>query len=526
MPAVLTSVDVVVIVGYLLVVATVGLVAGRGQRTTRDYFLGAKSIPWWAAGISILATETSTLTFVGAPVQSIRGDWTYIQLTLGSALGRLVVAGILIGVYYRADVTTVYGYLAERFGPWSRNLSTALFVVGRLLGSGVRLYASAIALVVITGVGFPLAILVICTVAVAYTLLGGLRSIVWTDVLQGSLLIGGSLIALFYLARSEPGLGESLAQLGAATTPAGQPKLRFIDLSLDPRTAYTLFAGLVGSAFLTMSTHGTDQDMIQRALACREASDGRRSMWLSAVLTLPVTAAFLAIGSLLWVQLGGDAGAQELAGSLAAANGFADPGRGYEFLFPFFVVQTFPPLVRGLILAALLATAMASLDSAIGALATTAVENVWRPYVRRDRSEAHYLDAARWLTLFFGLALVVVALVVWLREGSGGEREGFGVLMLGLKVLSWIFPPLLGVFLVGVLTRRGNDPGNVVAITAGVGLLLLVESWPVLFGMPPPFAWTWNPVLGCAVTFGIAVAFPPRPAPATGAADTFGRAAA
>lgn len=506
-------------------VATVGLLAGRGQRTTRDYFLGAKSIPWWAAGISILATETSTLTFVGAPVQSIRGDWTYVQLTIGSALGRLVVAGLLIGAYYRADVTTVYGYLAERFGPWSRNLSTLLFIVGRLLGSGVRLYASAIALVVVTGIGFPLAILLICAVAVAYTLLGGLKSIVWTDVLQGSLLIGGSLLALFHLARHEPGLGASLAELTAATTPAGHPKLRWLDLSLDPRTAYTLFAGLIGSAFLTMSTHGTDQDMIQRALACREARDGRRSMWLSALLTVPVTVAFLAIGSLLWVQLGGDAGAEELAHSLAASNGFADPARGYEFLFPFYVVQNFPPLVRALILAALLATAMASLDSAIGALATTAVENIWRPYVRRHRSEQHYLAAARWLTLLFGVALVAVALVVWLREGSGGEREGFGVLMLGLKVLSWIFPPLLGVFLVGVLTRRGNDLGNVVAISTGVGSLLFVESWPMLFGVPPPLAWTWNPVLGCAITFGLAWAFPPRPGERLGGATKPGPAA-
>ncbi|HUP25529.1 MAG TPA: sodium/solute symporter [Thermoanaerobaculia bacterium] len=506
----LTFADGIVIFGYLAVVATVGLLAGRGQRTTRDYFLGAKSIPWWAAGISILATETSTLTFIGAPVQSLRGDWTYVQLTLGSALGRLAVAGILIGVYYRADITTVYGYLAERFGPWSRNLSTVLFLVGRLLGSGVRLYASAIALVVITGVSFPLAILVLSAVAVAYTLLGGLRSIVWTDVLQGSLLIGGALLALVYLARSEPGLAASLAELRAATTPAGNPKLRFLDFSLDPRTAYTIFAGLIGSAFLTMSTHGTDQDMIQRALACREAKDGRRSMWLSAVLTLPVTIAFLAIGSLLWVQLGGDAGAEELAHSLASSNGFSDPGRGYEFLFPFYVVQTFPPLVRGLILAALFATAMSSLDSAIGALATTAVENLWRPYVRPNSTEKHYLAVARWLTMIFGLALVAVALVVWLREGSGGEREGFGVLMLGLKVLSWIFPPLLGVFLVGVLTRRGSDLGNVIAISTGVGTLLFVEAWPAFFGVPPPFAWTWNPVLGCAMTFTIAVAFPPR----------------
>jgi Na+/proline symporter len=333
-------------------------------------------------------------------------------------------------------------------------------------------------------------------------------------MLQGSLLVGGALLSVVYLAGAEPGLAASLAELGAATTPAGHSKLRAFDLSLDPRDAYTLFAGLIGSAFLTMSTHGTDQDMIQRALACRGAKDGRRSMVLSALLTVPVTVAFLAVGSLLWVQLGGDAGAERMAHSLAETHGLGDPGRGYDFQFPFYVIQTFPPLVRALIVAAILSTAMSTLDSAIGALATTAVENVWRPYIRPGRSELHYLRAARGFTLFFGVAMVAVALGVWLRQGSGGEREGFGVLMLGLKVLSWIFPPLLGVFLVGVLTRRGSDLGNVIAIAAGVGALLFVECWPVLFGAPPPFAWTWNPLLGCAITSGIAVAFAPKRTPA------------
>ncbi len=510
----LVAADYAVLAVYLIVVAAIGLAAGRHQTSTRAYFLADRQAPWWAAGMSILATETSALTFIGAPVQSLRGDWTYLQLAFGSALGRILVGSLLLGAYYKANVTTVYDFLAERFGPRSRDLSSALFIVGRLLGSGVRLYGASIALVVVADISFPIAIILISGVAVGYVLLGGLRSVIWTDVLQGALLVGGALVALAFLLRGTGmPLGEIFHQLSSASTPAGHSKLRVFDFSLDPRLAYTLWAGMIGSTFLTLSTHGTDQDMIQRALACENAERGRRGLWLSASLNIPVAALFLAIGSLLWLLLGGDGGALALAAEIAAEHDLPSAEKGFDFLFPFYVVQTLPVGIRGLIIAAIFATAMSSLDSAIGALSTTAVTSFWRVYVQPERSDSHQLVVARVLAVVFGALLVGVALIVRSSEGAGSASQGFGVLMLGLKVLSWIFPPLLGVFLVGVLTRRGSDRGNVVAVVTGIGLLLALEGWPALFGTPSPMAWTWNPLVGCLVTAAVAASFAPPAAP-------------
>jgi SSS family transporter len=504
----LSPLDYVVLASYLALVAAIGLWAGRGQRSTKDYFLGGRAIPWWAAGLSILATETSVLTFIGVPTQSLRGDWTYLQLALGSALARLVVAWVLIPAYYKAEVVTVYDYLARRFGSLSRNLASVLFLVGRALGSGVRLYGAAIALVLVTDLGFPAAIAAIAIVAALYTLLGGLRSVVWTDVLQGAMLVGGAIISIVFLLRGT-GLGasEAISQLAAATAETGHSKLRLINLSLDPRVSYTLLAGLVGSGFLTLSTHGTDQDMIQRALACRATRGGQRSLILSSLLVLPMAALFLAVGSLLWLQFGGDAGAASIAADVARAKGLATPERAFDFLFPLYVIQTLPAGVKGMIIAAIFATAMSSLDSAISALSTTAVRSVWQPYVRPGRKDTYYLKVARLFSILFAAVLVAVAVVVWKTEGAGDVRQGFGVLTLGLKVLTWIFPPLLGIFLVGTLTERGSDRGNVLAICTGVGVLLVFELWPRLFGVEQPFAWIWNPVVGTGISFLLAASF-------------------
>jgi len=507
-PQMLTAIDYGVLAAYLLGVGWIGLYASRAGADTRDYFLASRSIPWWAAGVSIIATETSALTFIGAPTQSLRGDWTYLQLAIGSVLARFFIASVFIQAYYRTDCTTVYDYLGLRFGPRSKDAGSLLFAVGRLLGSGVRLYGAAIALVIVTDASFPLAIVAIASVALAYTISGGIRSVIWTDMIQGVLLVGGGLLALLFLVFGSDGGPAGLwSTLTAGTTPSGEPKLRVINLSLDPRDAYTLCAGLVGSTFLTLSTHGTDQDMLQRALTPETAAGGKRSLWLSAVLNIPIAILFLAVGSALWASLGGDAGAARLAGEIAAAKGLASPEKGFDFLFPYWVVRELPAGVRGLIIAGIFAASMSSLDSAIAALASTGVKSLWEPYLSARHPEADGVVVSRWMSLGFGILLVAVALVVWASEGAGDSSQGFGVLMLGLKVLSWIFPPLLGVFLVGLLTDRGHDLGNLVALATGVSVLLAVEFSNALFGSPPPFAWAWNAFVGTLMSAGVACCF-------------------
>lgn len=505
------ALDLFVLGGYLALVAAVGLRAGRQTTTATDYALAGRSLPAWAVGLSIVATETSALTFIGAPIQSLRGDWTYAQLALGSALGRLLVGSLLIGAYYRAGVVTVYDFLGQRFGVLSQTVATVLFTVGRLLGSGVRLYGGAIALVVVARIPFPMAIALIAGVAVAYTMLGGLRSVVWTDVIQGLLLGGGALLALYTLFQGlDQPVAELVAQLRADDS---HSKLRFFDFTPSLQIAYTFWAGLIGSTVLTMSTHGTDQDMIQRALACEDASAARRSLALSALISVPITLLFLGVGSLLWLTFAGDTGAAAKAAEIAQQQGFASDARGFDFLFPVYILESLPVGLRGLILAALFATAMSSLDSAVSALASTTTHSLVRPWLQhagRPLTDEGFVRWARGLAPAFGLLLVLVALVVWLREGAGDAQSGFGVLALGLKVLTWIFPPLLGIFLVGTLSQRGSDRGNLIALATGIGSLLLIEAWPVLFGVPSPWAWTWNPVVGCALSGLVALAFAPR----------------
>ncbi len=498
----MSGLDVAVLVTYLLGVAALGLRAGRRPTTAEEYTLAGRTLPAWAVGVSVLATETSALTFIGAPVQSLRGDWTYAQLALGSALGKLMVAALLLGTYYRHRVVTVYDFLGHRFGALSQGAATTLFVIGRLLGSGVRLYGGAIALVVVAGIPFPLAIVLIAGVAVTYSLLGGLRAVVWTDVLQGLLLLLGGMLALAALWRQVDVPVATAAELLRAGGDSGASKLRMLDFSFDLGLAYTFWAGLFGSALLTLSTHGTDQDMIQRALGCRDVHDARRGLWISAVLGVPVALLFLAVGSLLWLSFGGDSGAAARAAAVAAEHGFETASRGYDFLFPVAILETLPAGLRGLIVAALFATAMSSLDSAVTALASTTA-------IRFSRGGAadsgrRTVTRARVLTPVYGALLAGVALTVWWTEGAGDAQGGFGILALGLEVLTWIFPPLLGVFLVGAWTSRGNDRTSVVALAAGIGVLLGLEAWPVITGQPAPLAWTWNPIVGCGVSAAIA----------------------
>ncbi len=504
----LGALDGGIVLAYLALVATIGFLVGRRQSGTESYFLGSRRIAWWLAGLSIIATETSAITFIGAPTQSLRGDWGYLQLAFGAILGRIVVAKLLIPAYYRGRVYTVYGYLEERFGALSKNAAAILFFVGRCLGSGVRLYAAAIALVVVTGVSFPAAILTVALVAVAYTVMGGIRSVIYTDALQGLLLFGGGLAALIcLLGEIDMPFGEAIDRLAAATTAQGGSKLAIFDLRLDLSDGMTFLTGALGSAFLTMAMMGTDQDMMQRALTCKDERSGTRSMLFSAVLVVPVVGLFLSVGSLLWLRLGGDEGALKLAGEIALKAGESDPKKGFDYIFPWYVVQSMPVGVKGLVVAGICAAAMSSLDSAISALSSTAVTTIWEPYVQRDRSERHYLRVSRLLSVAFGLVLAGIAFVVYEAEAVGSAKEGFGVLVLGLKVLTWIFPPLLGVFLVGVLTRRGSDPGNVAAVVVAIAAVLTLEFWSDLFGTAAPMAWTLNSVVGTSLAFAIAVSF-------------------
>ncbi len=508
------TVDILIVVAYLVVVATIGFVVGRKQSTTHDYFLGSKRIAWWLAGLSLLATETSALTFISVPTQSLRGDWRYLQFALGAILGKLIVARILIPAYYRAEVFTVYGYLETRFGTASRTLAACLFFVGRSLGSGVRLYGAAIALVVVLGLDFKVAIAMIAILAFAYTIVGGIRSVIYTDAIQGVLLFGGGIVALIALVLGFDGsLTEMISELSSAQTTSGSDKLRVFDFGFDLSNGFSFWAGVMGTMFLTTAMMGTDQDMMQRALTCKTAQEGRRSFWLSAAMSVPIVVVFLSVGSALWCRVGGDAGAASLAAEIALDAGESSPAKGYDYIFPWFVLTTLPVGVKGLIIAGICAAAMSSLDSAISALSSTAVTCIWQPFVEPDAKDAQLLRVGRRFSFGFGILLSGIAWIVYTSTVAGDADQGFGVLRFGLEVLTWVFPALLGVFLCGVLTKRGRDLGNVLAIVVTISAILASRFSQELFDLhQAPFAWTWNSVFGTLVAFAIATSFPPKKA--------------
>lgn len=503
----LETLDYLVLGGYFLLIGLIAYWAQNRDQSTKEYFLGGRNIPWVLAGLSIVATEASALTFIGAPVQSLKGDWTYIQLALGSIIGKIVVSFVLIPAYYRADVDSVYAYLGRRFGLMTQHAASILFFIGRSLGSGVRLFGAAIALVVVVNIDFGLAIALIASVAVIYTGIGGIRSVIYTDSLQGFLLVGGGLAALIHLwMELDLSPFEFYGSLADAKDSVDAPKMRILDLDLDLGSSKTIWAGLFGVTFLTMATHGTDQDMVQRVLTCSDQNKGRKSMWFSAALNIPIVFLFLSIGSALWMYWGGDEGTARVAGEIA--QGMGEEKARYDYVFPYYVMQIMPAGIKGFIVAAIFAASMSSLDSAISSLATTAVTCWWRPIFRPGKPDKYYRNAGRVFTVLFGIILVGIAIWAWKSESSGGANQGFGVLILGLKVLTWIFPPLLGIFLLGVLTKRGSDVGNLIALFIGIGTLLVVAFWEDIFGGTPPFSWAWNSPIACILCFGIAALFP------------------
>jgi SSS family solute:Na+ symporter len=425
----------------------------------------------------------------------------------------LFVAKFLIPAYYKARVFTVYGYLEERFGQKSKVLAAILFFIGRSLGSGVRLYGASIALVVVLDMEFHVAIAMIAILAFAYTIVGGIRSVIYTDAIQGVLLFGGGIAALVALVYgSDLGIKEIFAELSSATTIAGTDKLRVFDFQFDWHNGFSFWAGVLGTAFLTTAMMGTDQDMMQRALTCKDAEGGKKSFWLSASLSIPVVVLFLSVGSALWHRVGGDVGAANLAAEIALAAGESNPDKGYDYIFPWFVLHELPIGVKGLIVAGIFAAAMSSLDSAISALSSTAVKSIWQPLFRPNETDKHYLKVGRFFSFGFGVLLSSIAWVVYQSTSSGSAAEGFGVLRLGLEVLTWVFPALLGVFLCGILTKRGSDNGNVFAILITIAAILSSRFCREFFGFEAtPFAWTWNSVFGTLMSFAIASSFRGEP---------------
>lgn len=464
----LTPAALAVLVGYVVAVTAFGTWLGRRRRSVRDYFLAGRSVPWWAIAACIVATETSTLTFIGVPGTAYLGNWTFLQLALGYIIGRVVIAALFLPAYFRGDLYTSYELLGRRFGPPVRSTSAGIFLLYRTLGDGIRLHAAALVLSLAAGVPEWWCIVLLGAAMILYTEEGGVTATIWTDTIQMFVYLAGALVCLVAVLHA---LDQPFGEAMQAVVAAG--KAQVFDFSWDLTKPYTFWAGLVGGVFLTLATHGTDHYLVQRLLVARSQKDASVGLVVSGFLVLAQFALFLVLGALFWVHYGG--------------RSFA---RGDEVL-PMFVTENLPGALVGFILAAIVA---AALSPSLNSMASATVRDFYVPYMRPDADETAQIRAGRVFTVMWGLGQIGVALVA---------QQIPSALEAGLAALGYASGPTVGAFLLGLLTRRATTTATLAGMVIGLVVSLSVGRFaPQILGMPG-VAWTWNVLVGAVVTVAV-----------------------
>ena len=417
----LSGVDYLVIAAYLVAITAFGSWFGRFQKTTRDYFLTDRSVPWWAICFTIVATETSTLTFIGVPAQAYVGNMTFLQLALGYIIGRILVSLLFIPAYFRGDLFTSYELLQRRFGTRVKTLAAVIFLITRSLADGIRLFTTALVISVVTQVPVTWVVIVLGAAMIVYTMRGGVSAVIWTDVVQMFIYIAGAgAVAIALLTRIDGGWAE-VVRLGEATG-----RFVTIDATLDFTRAYTLWAGLLGGVALTLSTHGTDQYLVQRLLSAKSQRDASTGLVLSGFIVFAQFILFLLIGVMLYVHY-----QQVPLPQVLARN---------DQILPVFVVSELRNGLAGFIVAAIVA---AALSPSLNAMAATTMSDFYLPYINPGADQATQMRVSKQATVAWGVVQLAVAL--------GAQYMNRSVLDAGLAVLSFASGSVLGAFLLGTL---------------------------------------------------------------------------
>src|ERR1700687_530694 len=395
----LTSLSLAVIIAYLAGITLFGIAFRRGQTTVRDYFLGGRTAPWWALALSIVATETSTLTIVGTPALAFAGNLTFLQFVFGYLVGRVVIVLLFLPHYFRGEYYTAYQMMERRFGAKVKAVAASTFLVTRVLAEGVRIAAIALVVTAALGTGQRTSILLIMTLVLIYTFEGGMKAVIWTDVVQFVRYISGSLAAFFLLLHQIPGGWETIVQ---AAAPAH--KFRIFDFSFsltNPAKLYTFWSGLIGGAFFTMGSHGTDQTIVQRLLAAKSERQSKMALLASGVIIFFQFALFLVLGVMLYAWHGAPV---------------IYPGQSYEGEFSAFIVTAMPSGMRGIMIAAIVAVAMSNASGSLNSLAASTVmdfrELRGTPMPARN-DPREILRFSRWMTLVWGIVLAILATFQW-----------------------------------------------------------------------------------------------------------------
>jgi SSS family solute:Na+ symporter len=462
----LNKLDFSIIALYLAGITLFGLHFRKKQRTLRDYFLAGREIPWWAIALSIVAAETSTLTIISIPGLAYDTNLTFLQVVMGYVVGRVIISFLLLPHYFRGDLYTAYELIERRFGKNLRSLTAGLFLLTRAAAEGVRVYAVSIVVSIALGTGEIASIAIITALTLIYTFEGGLAAVIWTDVVQTAIYVGGTLLGLITITHLVPG---GWGAIHSAALAAG--KFQVFDFRTSPWIPYTFWAGLIGGSIFTTASHGTDQLIVQRLLAARGQKQSVAALLTSGIAVLFQFTLFLTVGVMLW------------AFYRVPSATFVRPDR----IYPTFIVTRMPHGMSGLLIAAILAAAMSNLSAALNSLSSSAIMDFYAR-LRPQADETTKMRLSRLATLFWALVLFALAVIALHKVGR--------VVEVGLQIASVAYGALLGAFLLGTLTRRANQRGAMIGMLCGFSIELYL--W---LGTKVP--WTWWVMIGGSVTFAV-----------------------
>jgi len=505
MPLAYTGYDWAVLGAYVALLALAAWWSTRNPAKADDYFLAGHHAPAWLVAVSALSTMQSAATFLGAPDNSFRGNWSYLTSNFAAIIAALFVARFLIPRYYALGVTTVYELLESRFDATARRAAAGMYLVGRILASGARLYLAAIAVSMIIFLDVePQQIMVSAAVLVVFglvfTLFGGLNAVIWSDLVQVVLYVGGALIVLILLWSSIPAPAAEIWD-ALRTAPDGSDKLQLFDLSFDFSKPFTIWAILTGLVLLNIGNAGLDQDTSQRFLACADVREGKRALYASMWMTIPVVTLFMAIGSLLHIFYE----RPDLMGRGAQAmQGFS----GEKItIFMSYILSEIPPGVRGLITVGVIAAA--AINSGLISMSAVLVSDFYRPWREAHGAEApehHYVNAGRWGIVLLALALLAMSVLCFYWQ----RYTDMPLLEFVLGVMTFAYSGLLGVYATVLFTRRGSTGSVIAALATGFVAILLQQHYVVdHLGLPPAMkslAFPWQLCIGAGLAFLVCIA--------------------
>ncbi|KAA3610404.1 MAG: sodium:solute symporter [Calditrichaeota bacterium] len=485
----ISAIDVTIIIVYLIVIALIGSLTGGKQKTTKDYFMGGSSVPWWAVAFSIVAAETSSLTFISIPGLAYLTNLNFLQLTIGYLVARILVALYFLPAYKTGQLSTAYAFLEQRFGATTRRYSSLVFLLTRIAADGVRLFSTAIPLALIfkTTVYFEawsnfeiyvLAIIIIGIVSLVYTYTGGVKGVIWADVVQMGIYVGGALMALWILMGMESVSLAPAAEAGKLSVFNFDFGSTFSDFFSKP---YTFIGAVIGGLFLSMASHGTDQLIVQRLLTTKTLRDSQKAIVASGVIVFLQFALFLFIGMLLF--------------SFYNGISISDPSAPFskpDEIFPLFIIQHLPVGVKGVIIAGLFAAAMSTLAGSMSSLSSSVILDLYKPLSKKVLSDKQELKSSRIVTIIAAVVLIIVAFAFIALNQS--------VVEIALGIASITYGGLLGTFLLGLISKKATEKGAIAGFTSGIIVMVLVSLYPLYSGATPLMHWTWFVLLGTVVT--------------------------